>query len=91
MTYTIEPVVKFLEGSGVKGEIKISNLKFLGELSCYLRFAGHYSMDVKTAYGRIKRQGKTVFEYMDSGELIRCAKATPLQNQATSQIVCHLS
>ncbi|MFH0727090.1 MAG: hypothetical protein V2B19_12220 [Pseudomonadota bacterium] len=75
LRYTTEPTVRFLEGSGVKGEIRISNLEFLSELSCYLRFSGDYDMDVETKYRRIKRQGKTIFEYMDLSESVRRAKA----------------
>ena len=71
--YTTEPTVCFLEGSGVKGEVRITNLSYLSELACYVRFSGDYSMDVETAYGRIKRKGKTIFEYMDLSESVKRA------------------
>jgi len=75
LRYATEPTVQFLEGSGVKGKIRISNLQFLSELPCYLRFAGDYYMDVETGCGRIERQGKTIFEYMDLSESVKRAKA----------------
>ena len=73
LIYTTEPIISFLDGSGVKGEVKITNLSYLSELPCYLRFIGNYDMDIETAYGRIKRKGKTVFEYADLGESLRRA------------------
>ena len=73
LVYTTEPTLVFLEGSGIKGEIQIRDLEMLSELSCYLRFAGSYQMDVETSQGRIKRQGKTVFEYMDLSESVKRA------------------
>ena len=57
LTYTTRPTIEFLGGSGVKGDIQISNLEFLAEVPCYLRFSGVYKMDVETSAGRIKREG----------------------------------
>ena len=71
LTYTVEATLTFLEGSGVKGDIEIKNLALLSELECYLRFTGEYKMDLETRFGKIKRQGKTMFEYMDLGESIK--------------------
>ena len=71
LKYTTEPVIRFLEGSGIKGEVSIKNLEFLSQLECYLRFTGEYSMDVETSAGRIKRKGKSMFEYMDLSEMVR--------------------
>lgn len=71
LTYASEGRIVFKEGSGVKGEIKVSNFKMVAEMLCYLRFVGDYSMDVEISGGKIKREGKTMFEYMDLAAAVK--------------------
>lgn len=81
LTYASEGRLIFLEGSGVKGEVKIGNLQMVAEQLCYLRFAGDYSMDVETSIGRIKRDGRTMFEYMDLAAAVRLRQKLAAQQK----------
>ena len=81
MTYATEGRIIFNEGSGVKGEIKVSNLKMVAELICYVRFVGDYAMDIETVRGPIKREGKIMFEYMDLEAAVKLRKKMAAQQQ----------
>lgn len=74
LTYAAEGRIRFLAGSGVKGEVKLYDMKLTSEQICYLRFTTKYNIDVETAYGRIKRDGNNMFEYMDLAAAVRFKK-----------------
>lgn len=86
LNYAVEGRIKFLEGSGVKGEVKLFDMQLVNEMICYLRFTGYYSIDVETAYGRIKREGKTMFEYMDLAAAVRLKMKMMADAAAAAQL-----
>jgi hypothetical protein len=71
LQYATGLTVRFLEGSGVSGEMHIGSLKLIGGLTCYLRFAGDYDLDVETDSGRITKKGQTVLEYAAIQEMVK--------------------
>lgn len=71
LKYATGLTIRFLEGSGVKGEMNISGLKLIGGLNCYLRFAGDYDLDVETDIGKISKKGQTVLEYAAIQEMVK--------------------
>ena len=68
--YTVAATVKFLEESGVTGDLKFYDMEQIFQMGTYRQFKGNYALDIETKTERITQRGSMLFEDVDFSPLI---------------------
>lgn len=66
LAYPTELTINFKPESGIKGTLKLYDLKMIFEYGPYSRLTGSWALDIASGYGKLKRGGNNLlFEFCD--------------------------